>query len=240
MHATARLESMGEFRRSADFSAWTPRLLPRVPSDGERGGGDIRLKLLRARTLSRRNALMCAQPSMAIRLQCGVYDPTYSMKFSDQFLSQSDLLSAPGEPEPCSCGVAPEGRTGGAFNEEMFHHFLAIETKRSERSNRPFLLLLIDLKQEPGRDTNIDSTVAARLFEGLSQCLRETDVVGWYLEQQIVGAVLTQFEGVSGTEFAQVVRQRLRTVMRATVASDPFRRLQLRVSQRPSDLKGRS
>ena len=177
---------------------------------------------------------------MAIRLQCGVYDPTYSMKFSDQFLSQRDLLSTPGEIEQCSCGVAPEGRAGGAFNEEMFHHFLAIETRRSERSNRPFLLLLIDLKQEPGTDTTIDSTAAARLFEGLSQCLRETDFVGWYLEQQIVGAVLTQFEGGSGTEFAQVVRQRLRAVLRGTVASDPFRRLQLRVSQRPPALKGRS
>ena len=122
----------------------------------------------------------------------------------------------------------------------MFHHFLAIETKRSERSNSPCLLLLIDLKQKPGTDRNIDSVVAARLFAGLSQCLRETDFVGWYLERQIVGAVLTQFEDASGTEFAQVIRQRLRAVLRAGVASDPFHRLQLRVSQRPPDLKDRS
>jgi len=240
MHATARIESMNEFRRSADFSAWPPRLLARVRCDRGLGVRDIRLKLLPAQPLSQRHDLARARPSMAIRLQCGVYDPTDSMKFSDQFLSQRDLLSTPGEIEPCSCGVAPEGRVGGAFNEEMFHHFLAIETKRSERSNSPFLLLLIDLKPEPGTDTTIDSTVAARLFGALSQCLRETDFVGWYLEQQIVGAVLTQFEGASGAEFAQVVRQRLRTVLRVTVASDPFRRLQLRVSQRPSDLRGRS
>jgi hypothetical protein len=209
-----------------------------MASGGRCGVADVRLKLLLPLPLSQRNDLARTPPLMAIRLQDGVYDPTVSMNFSDQFLLQSELLSTPGEVEPCSCGVAPES-VSGAFNEEMFHHFLAIETKRSERSNSPFLLLLLDLKEAPGTDTNIDPTVAARLFAGLSQCLRETDFVGWYLERQIVGAVLTQFEGASGTEFAQVVRQRLRGVLHAGVASDPFHRLQLRVSQRPLGLKGK-
>lgn len=240
INSTPRIRSISEFRRSADFSPWSPRLLAHVRPDDGRGAADVRHKLLLPLPLWPRKVPARTQPSMAIRLQCGVCDPTISMKFSDQLLSQSELLSAPGEVEPCSCGVAPEGRVDGAFNEEMFHHFLAIETKRSERSNTPFLLLLLDLKQDSGTDTDIDSTVAARLFSGLSQCLRETDFVGWYIEGQVVGAVLTEFEGASGTEFAQVVRQRLRAVLRAGVASDPFHRLQLRVSQRPPGPKARS
>src|SRR5207249_10194531 len=80
----------------------------------------------------------------------------------------------------CACGVALEGRLGEAYNEEAFRYFLAIERKRSERSGRPFLLLLVDLKEQSGVTVRIDPMVAPKLFSALWLCLRETDCVGWY------------------------------------------------------------
>lgn len=228
-----------DFYSSADFSSQALRLIRPVESNDKFGSAVIGYKPLILWRLWHRLASRLG--GHCWRCNCTVSeDSTFSMTLSDRLRSQSELPTTPSDVAPCSCGVAPEGRAGGAFNEEMFHHFLTIETKRSERSNRPFLLLLLKLKQESGTDTNIDSAVAARLFAGLSQCLRETDFVGWYRERQVVGAVLTQAGGEPSNEIAQVVRQKLHVALRAGVASDPFHRLQVHVYQRPLGLKGRS
>ena len=150
------------------------------------------------------------------------------------------MLDARGEFDHGSCGVMLESGLGHAYNEETFQLFLAIERKRSERSNRSFLLLLLDLKKQPGADVDIAPLVAARLFSGLTLCLRETDFVGWYREGRVVGAVLTQFEDAPGPEIAHVIGQRLRGALRGGLPSDPLHRLQVRVYRRPPSLKYRS
>jgi len=158
------------------------------------------------------------------------------MKLSRQLFSRKDSLSNAPTPE-APRGFAPEDREGVAFNEEMFQHFLMIETKRSERSNRPFLLLLLDLKKVADLDASIEPTVATRLFSGLSQCLRETDFVGWYRKPLVVGAVLTQREGATGSETAHIVNERLRGALNVEAPSDPLQRLQVRVYRRPQGLR---
>lgn len=158
------------------------------------------------------------------------------MKLSRQLFSKKDSLSTSPTLE-APHGFAPEDRDGGAFNEEMFQHFLMIETKRSERSNRPFLLLLLDLKKASDLEASIEPAVAARLFSGLSQCLRETDFVGWYRKPLIVGAVLTQREGATGSETAHIVNERLRGALNVEAPSDPLHRLQVRVYRRPQGLR---
>jgi hypothetical protein len=158
------------------------------------------------------------------------------MRLSRQLFSKKDSTSnAPTLEAPQ--GFAPEDREGGAFNEEMFQHFLMIETKRSERSNRPFLLLLLDLKKGSDLDVSIEPTVATRLFSGLSQCLRETDFVGWYRKPHVVGAVLTQREGATGSETAHLVYERLRGALNLEAPSDPLQRLQVRAYRRPQGLR---
>src|SRR5437879_6907293 len=82
-------------------------------------------------------------------------------------------------------GVALEGRLGQAYNEQAFRYLLAIERMRSERSGCPFLLLLIDLKEQEGASARLDSMVANNLFSELWLCLRETDCVGWYHEKSV-------------------------------------------------------
>jgi hypothetical protein len=110
----------------------------------------------------------------------------------------SSALPIPRVPEPadfihdsCSCGFALTGN-GEAYNEQAFHHFLAIEKKRSEASSRPFLLLLVEFEKQSGVTGPLDhEIVSPRLFAALAQALRDTDVLGWYREHRVAGAVLT-------------------------------------------------
>jgi len=130
-----------------------------------------------------------------------------------------------------ACGVALEGRSGGAYNEEAFRHFLALEGKRSEHSGRPFLLLLADLKEQPVDLKERPEVGARKLLSALCLCVRETDFVGWYRERRVAGAVLTDLGDAPPTEVSNVVGQRIGAALRAGLSPDVARRLQVRVYQ---------
>jgi hypothetical protein len=130
-------------------------------------------------------------------------------------------------------GFALRDGLGHAYNEEAFQYFLEIERKRSELSNRPFLLMLVDFKKHP----RIDSVMAEKLFSVLSLCLRETDFLGWYREGRVAGAVLTQHGEPGRDDLSDGVHQRIEEALREGLPRDLARQLQARVYQIPSHVK---
>ena len=91
------------------------------------------------------------------------------------------------------CSVSVTEIAGEAYNEQAFRYFLELERHRSELSGRPFLLLLVDVKRDSvDLEPQIDASTSRQLFSALTQCLRDTDFLGWYREQRTIGAVLTQ------------------------------------------------
>jgi hypothetical protein len=123
------------------------------------------------------------------------------------------------------------GRLGHACNEEAFRYLLGVQQRRSERSNRPFLLLLVDLKGRPGLEARIDRTIARPLFAGLCHALRETDVIGWYRDERTAGAVLTPCGDESCAEVARDVTQRVSTVLGEALPARVASRLLVRVCE---------
>ncbi len=142
--------------------------------------------------------------------------------------------------DACSCGLAPEGGAGDSYNEEAFHHLVAVERKRTARSNRPFVLLLLDFKKEQGGEGEIAPSTATKLFAGLERALRETDFVGWYRHGRVVGAVLTHFEDRAMTQIARVVSDRLHSELRRELPAESLRRIQVRAYRRPPNFRNRS
>jgi hypothetical protein len=138
----------------------------------------------------------------------------------------------------CPYGVALEGRLGRAYNEEAFRYFLEIERKRAPRVGRPCLLLLVGLKNEPKPSMRIDPVMAARLFSGLWECLRETDVIGWYREDRVAGALLTQLADGPLPEVSQVIRERVTAVLGEGLRPDVARRLEVHVYELRPKPKG--
>lgn len=131
--------------------------------------------------------------------------------------------------EACSCSLASVGGPADVYNEEAFRYFLDVEQKRSEISNRPFLLLLVDVK----RHVEVDALPAGRLFDALSVGLRETDFVGWYREGVVAGAVLTQHSSDVATDVPDVVNRRVTRALHEALPAAWADRLQVRVYQVP-------
>jgi GGDEF domain-containing protein len=128
-----------------------------------------------------------------------------------------------------TCGFALQDGSGEAYNEEAFQYFLEIERKRAEISNRPFLLMLIDVNRHHGINPEIDVVTAGKLFSILSQCLRETDFIGWYRDGRIAGAVLTQHGEPDRDDLSDVVRRRVCEALEKHFPPDRPRGLQVRV-----------
>jgi hypothetical protein len=128
-------------------------------------------------------------------------------------------------------GVALESRLGQAYNQEAFRYFLDIERKRAARAQRPVVLLLLDARRVPINGSPIDPLLAAKLFSGLWLCLRETDVVGWFREERISGAVLTQLDSSPGPNVSQAIRSRVSGAIGNVLPPEVARSLRVRVYQ---------
>jgi hypothetical protein len=133
--------------------------------------------------------------------------------------------------EDCSCGLALEDRAGQAYNEQAFRHFLTIERKRAARASRSFLLLLVSLRKEPGSSVTINTKSASRLFSGLALSVREVDFIGWYRQERVAAAVLTQGLGNPDPTAVGAIRERVTQVLGQRLSRAEAQRLQVRVVQ---------
>jgi lipopolysaccharide/colanic/teichoic acid biosynthesis glycosyltransferase len=85
---------------------------------------------------------------------------------------------------------SPALRKRSFVSEDEFLRFLCLERKRSERSGKPFLVMLVEggaLFAAGGRDR-----VPARIAEALLSSTRDTDLVGWYKSGSIMGVLCTE------------------------------------------------
>jgi len=74
------------------------------------------------------------------------------------------------------------------LTESVFHSMLTLERRRAERSRKPFVLMLIDANLEDGEAAGIlRQSVDIALASS-----RETDLVGWYKEDAILGIIFTE------------------------------------------------
>jgi hypothetical protein len=124
---------------------------------------------------------------------------------------------------------ALECRPGAEYDEETFLYFLAIERARAERSNRRLRLLLATLEPVPGRPVPIPQTSAARLFKGLRLTLRDTDIMGWYEQDRVAGAVLSAPVDGSGWEAPGPIEQRVGESLRRRLPARIAGSLRVRV-----------
>jgi hypothetical protein len=134
-----------------------------------------------------------------------------------------------------ACGVALEGRLGQAYNEDAFWYFLTIELKRAARLRRPCLLLLVGLKGRSKPDVRIRPALATKLFLSLWQSLRETDVIGWYREDRVAGAVLSQLP--DGPSQPRVIRERVAGALYERLHADLARYFEVHVYQLKPKMK---
>ena len=89
------------------------------------------------------------------------------------------------------------------LDEGAFLSMLYLERRRAERASKRFVLMLVDIRQSLG-DVRKNRTVT-KMVAGLTNGIRETDIVGWYKQNTLVGVIGTEL----GQASPKIVRERL-------------------------------
>jgi lipopolysaccharide/colanic/teichoic acid biosynthesis glycosyltransferase len=90
----------------------------------------------------------------------------------------------------------------GMLPQQLFMKLLCLERKRSERSGRRFVLMLLD----PGNLLkSTQAGVISDLLAAISQSTRDTDLKGWYRGGTIIGVIFTEIGDTEDKSILQVL-----------------------------------
>jgi hypothetical protein len=120
---------------------------------------------------------------------------------------------------------------GVEYDEETFLYFLSLEQARAAHSSHQLRLLLVSLEPVPGEPVLIPRASASRLFEGFRLWLRETDVMGWYRQDRVAGAVLSARPDALGPETSGFIEQRVREGLQRRLPANLAGNLRVRIVQ---------
>jgi len=108
----------------------------------------------------------------------------------------------------------------GVLNEGAFHRMISLERKRTERSRKPFLLMLLDMGNGLRSDAN--GKALDKILSALSLSTRETDVTGWYKSNSIVGVMFTEFGAEGRNSILSTMMTRVSETLRDNLSSQQF------------------
>jgi lipopolysaccharide/colanic/teichoic acid biosynthesis glycosyltransferase len=127
-----------------------------------------------------------------------------------------------------------EGRLQFAvIPEAVFVQMLRLERRRTERSGKQFMLVLVsgdDFHAESG-GMLINNVVAA-----ISSSTRETDVLGWYERDVTLGVLMTEI-GLADTATINTIIQKISVAVEQAVSPERYSRLTLKFRVFPQDVE---
>lgn len=99
----------------------------------------------------------------------------------------------------------------GLYLEEYFNNLLSLERKRTERSKKPFLLMLVNI--EKLININGNNEIANRIAYMLFSITREIDIKGWAKYNSVIGVIFTETNGTDKNSLKHKVFDYLNTVL---------------------------
>jgi lipopolysaccharide/colanic/teichoic acid biosynthesis glycosyltransferase len=135
---------------------------------------------------------------------------------------------------PNGDGEASGNGNYGLISEDLFTSLLSLERKRSERSRKQFVLMLVDagpLLQPDRREQALGQISAA-----LSLSTRETDIRGWYREDSVLGVILTEFGSADMCSALNAIFCKVNSAMRANLGTGQMNEIHISFHVFPDDL----
>ncbi|MGH9512779.1 MAG: sugar transferase [Terriglobales bacterium] len=109
------------------------------------------------------------------------------------------------------------------LDEISLHRMISLERKRTERSGKPFLLMLVDMGDGLASEKNGKSL--HRVFSALAQNTRETDVMGWYRTNGVVGVMFTELNLDDRDLLLRTIMNKSTASLRQNLETEQFDRI---------------
>ena len=133
--------------------------------------------------------------------------------------------------------VSRDGALEAAIlDQEPFVRMLCLERKRTERSGRRFVLMLLEAGSllKAGND----SQALDRVLLAVTQATRETDIKGWYKSGHVIGVIFTEIDGAHGRAVANALLSRVISALGSTLSIEDINEIRLSFHVYPEDSGG--
>ena len=119
------------------------------------------------------------------------------------------------------------------LDEKNFKRRIATERKRTERSRKPFLLMLLNGGKSHGPES--DAKTLDAMISILLLSIRETDVIGWYKDRTTVGIIFTCLEDNDKNSILAIILGRVNTTLRRELTFEQFNGINISFHFFPDD-----
>jgi lipopolysaccharide/colanic/teichoic acid biosynthesis glycosyltransferase len=120
---------------------------------------------------------------------------------------------------------ADEVSTRMILSEDAFMAMLYLERRRAERSKKRYVLLLVDV--EDAISNKQKTHIVATISKTLCSVTRETDIVGWYVYDHILGVIATEIGNASSAEVRARISQKLKAAFLETLGANVASKISL-------------
>jgi len=140
-----------------------------------------------------------------------------------------------GDGSPHLSPLAPSSVSGqrSILNEDTFRRMISLERKRSERSRKPFVLMILDMGDHHPSENNRQAL--RKVAAALSETARETDLTGWYSSDCAVGVMFTELGFADRSATLSTMITRVSNTLRATLIPEEFNQVSISFHVFPED-----
>lgn len=111
------------------------------------------------------------------------------------------------------------------YDEKTFKGILTLERKRTERSKRPFMLLLVTVSRMMASERGPEK---CRLVVGcMGHSIRDIDVLGWYEKDRVLGVIFTEIG--NSRKASDAILERVKNNLGNTIGVDGMRLIEISV-----------
>jgi len=124
-------------------------------------------------------------------------------------------------------------RETSLVDEASFHQMIAVERKRTARSEKPFLLMI--LEAEMGLSAPARGSMSGKILEALTLSIRETDVTGWYKDGEAIGVMFTEISSDDRDATVTAMMNRICETLRRNLKWEEFDQINISWHAFPED-----
>jgi lipopolysaccharide/colanic/teichoic acid biosynthesis glycosyltransferase len=132
---------------------------------------------------------------------------------------------APKAAAPAAAARSAAESMASFVSEEEFRRMLCRERKRSERSRKHLLLMLVDFKRSTSRVA--DKPMLEKVAAAVASEIRETDLAGWFENDAVIGAIFTELGDAQAADAITTIEAKISAGLHKSFKREMVDKLQI-------------
>jgi lipopolysaccharide/colanic/teichoic acid biosynthesis glycosyltransferase len=137
----------------------------------------------------------------------------------------------PGSATPSLPEILPAIGDGPVPSETRFGELLCLERRRAERSRKPFLLMLLDLRKVLMNGGS--GKVVENVWASVCSASRESDIRGWYLQNAVLGVIFIEVKADGPVPVSDVIHAKVAAALSSRLEIRDIERIDIRMYLQP-------